>query len=215
MPALVRRLQAVEELFLDKNALAALPEAIGNMAALRELNARQNVLTGLPASIGSLKNLEGLFLDRNRLEALPDLSGCVALAGINVSVNQLRGLPDGLCQCARMEGIFGDENEIAELPEHFGAMVALEEVSLNHNQINLLRPPHVETGRHASTTLIRCTRALLKGVALGLQTAPSLGCETGPAWRRTAAAQPGRGAVQGCKGCGVGCGIAVRPGRRR
>ena len=98
-----RRLQAVEELFLDRNALSPLPDAIGNMAALRELNARQNVLTGLPASIGRLKNLEGLFLDRNRLEALPDLSGCVALAGINVSANQLRRLPDGLCACARKD----------------------------------------------------------------------------------------------------------------
>eukprot|EP00964_Phaeocystis_antarctica_P140031 scaffold104827_cov63-Phaeocystis_antarctica.AAC.2 len=131
------------------------------MAALRELNARQNQLTGLPASLGSLKNLEGLFLDRNCLEALPDLSGCVALAGINVSLNKLRGLPDGLCQCARMEGIFGDENEIAELPEHFGAMGALEEVSLNHNQLNLLRA-HRAGPRCKAARLHGCEAARLR-----------------------------------------------------
>ncbi len=48
------------------------------MAALRELNVRQNQLTSLPEALGKLKNLEGLFLSENQLEALPDLSGCSA-----------------------------------------------------------------------------------------------------------------------------------------
>ena len=54
----------------------AAEQALGSMAALRELNARQNVLASLPESVARLTNLEGLFLDRNRLSALPDLSGC-------------------------------------------------------------------------------------------------------------------------------------------
>ena len=66
------------QLFLDKNQLTTLPDAIGNMAALRELNVRQNQLTSLPEALGKLKNLEGLFLSENQLEALPDLSGCSA-----------------------------------------------------------------------------------------------------------------------------------------
>ena len=45
-----------------QNALTSLPEAIGAMEALRELNVRQNGLGSLPGSLGMLPALEGLFV---------------------------------------------------------------------------------------------------------------------------------------------------------
>ena len=55
------RLCNVEELFLDQNSLTSLPEDLGALEKLRELNVRNNALTSLPTSLGKLRALEVFF----------------------------------------------------------------------------------------------------------------------------------------------------------
>ena len=84
-------------LSLDHNALTVLPDAIGELTALRELALHDNALTALPATIGRLTALESLRLDRNALATLPDEVGdCTALTTLHLDGNPLTALPASL-----------------------------------------------------------------------------------------------------------------------
>jgi hypothetical protein len=65
----------MEKLYIDRNQLTSLPDAIGDMTSLRELHAYKNKLTFLPYSIGSLTNLRVLSLYDNPLTTIPDSIG--------------------------------------------------------------------------------------------------------------------------------------------
>ena len=54
------------------NTLIKLPDSIGNLTSLRELDLWSNELTTLPVSIGQLNFLEDLDLVNNDLEDAPD-----------------------------------------------------------------------------------------------------------------------------------------------
>ncbi len=65
----------LEQLDLDGNQLAALPEAIGGLTALEMLSLGDNRLTVLPEAIGGLTALRSLSLYGNQLTALPEAIG--------------------------------------------------------------------------------------------------------------------------------------------
>lgn len=62
----------VRTLYLNDNALAALPPSIGTMTQLTYLNLDRNRLTELPPEIGNLENLSFLRLNGNQLKSVPD-----------------------------------------------------------------------------------------------------------------------------------------------
>ena len=83
----------IEVLRLDNNRLQQLPEDIGGMQNLVELQLSSNRLQGLPASIGFLRQLQTLDLAKNRLQSLPDLTGLHALKILNARENRLEAIP--------------------------------------------------------------------------------------------------------------------------
>ena len=71
-----------------------IPNSIGMLRALRNLNLSHNLLTGnIPPSIGNLSFLDGLDLSSNRLigEIPQELVSLTSLEVFNVSYNQLEG----------------------------------------------------------------------------------------------------------------------------
>lgn len=52
------RLEALEELYLDSNQLECLPESLGNLVNLKELDILDNQIAELPKSFINLKHLE-------------------------------------------------------------------------------------------------------------------------------------------------------------
>lgn len=65
-------LSSLEELSLQGNPrLAALPEELGALPALRDLSAADCSLRALPASLAAAPALESLSLYGNQLESLP------------------------------------------------------------------------------------------------------------------------------------------------
>ena len=54
------------------NRLTRLPESLGGLASLRELDLTNNGLESLPDSIGGLDRLARLSLRNNRVTSLPD-----------------------------------------------------------------------------------------------------------------------------------------------
>jgi Leucine-rich repeat (LRR) protein len=64
----IGKLEKLEELYLDDNALEELPEEIGQLQNLRVLSLRNNRLLTLPESLGRLPNLRKLYLASNQLQ---------------------------------------------------------------------------------------------------------------------------------------------------
>lgn len=61
----------IEVLLVSNNRLVALPDELGRMEQLTELDAACNQITHLPARMSDLKNLKSLSLRNNQLVYLP------------------------------------------------------------------------------------------------------------------------------------------------
>jgi Leucine-rich repeat (LRR) protein len=76
----------IKTLALEKNALAALPDSIGEFHQIRELYLRENQLAALPRGISGLEELESLYLEDNKItdDGVPDTIAelCGSLAGL-------------------------------------------------------------------------------------------------------------------------------------
>ena len=79
---------------MDDNRIANLPESIGNLTALTELDLDDNRIANLPESIGNLTALTTLRVDSNWLTSLPESIGnLTALTTLNLGYNQIANLP--------------------------------------------------------------------------------------------------------------------------
>src|SRR5437773_11801804 len=63
------------QLQIFDRGISELPDEIGQLTKLEELNLSHNLLTTLPEAIGQLTNLQSLALDANQLIAFPKSIG--------------------------------------------------------------------------------------------------------------------------------------------
>jgi len=113
----------LRKLLVDRNKLRELPDVIGTLAKLEELDACGNVAVSIPPSIGQLTKLRVLLLARNRIKLLPA----------------------ELSTCASLEILDAAENEIEEIPATFGQLQRMKQLKLNRNRVAKV-PPQVLTG---------------------------------------------------------------------
>jgi Leucine-rich repeat (LRR) protein len=72
--------------------MAALPDEVGRMTALRELSLRGNRLTSLPLSMAGLRSLRTLDLRANALNTVPEwLAELPSLQKLDLRWNPIRG----------------------------------------------------------------------------------------------------------------------------
>lgn len=78
-------------LILKNNSkLESLPETIGNLTKLEDLNLENNNLSSLPETIGNLINLYNLNLENNKLSTLPEtIKNLIKLSTLNLENNKL------------------------------------------------------------------------------------------------------------------------------
>eukprot|EP00741_Cyanophora_paradoxa_P021826 tig00000241_g21068.t1 len=109
----------LEALLLSGNRLAALPDELSRLSALRTLDVSHNALEAVPPAIAGLASLQRLYLHGNRLERLPPALGrLAALERLDVSQNRLRALPAELGGLPRLAGpsFFCGGNPLPEMP---------------------------------------------------------------------------------------------------
>jgi len=139
LPDAVGQLVALQNLNLDNNNFTTLPDAIDGLVALRVLDLRYNRLTTLPDTVGNLAALQRLNLRNNRLTALPDTVGnLAALQRLNLSSNRLTTLPDSVGNLAALQKLSLANNQVTTLPDTVGNLVALQELDIrNNNQLTM------------------------------------------------------------------------------
>eukprot|EP00079_Xenopus_tropicalis_P018634 XP_004920714.2 PREDICTED: leucine-rich repeat and calponin homology domain-containing protein 4 [Xenopus tropicalis] len=80
-------------LIASNNKLGALPEEIGTMTSLRQLDVSCNDLQALPPQMGSLGCLRDLNARRNQLSALPEELSELPLIRLDLSCNRITHIP--------------------------------------------------------------------------------------------------------------------------
>lgn len=89
-----------------EHTLTELPDSLGELTQLQELNLHNNRLTVLPKSLGQLTQLQELNLQNNRLTTLPDSLGQLTqLRSLNLQNNRLTALPNSLGKLVQLESL--------------------------------------------------------------------------------------------------------------
>ncbi|XP_015705986.2 leucine-rich repeat and calponin homology domain-containing protein 4, partial [Coturnix japonica] len=115
LPPALCRLQ-LQVLLLSHNRLQRLPEAIGGMTALRQLDVSCNELRSLPPSIGRLSSLRDLNVRRNRITALPAELSLLPLVRLDFSCNHVTSIPRCFRRLRHLQALLCDNNPLHSPP---------------------------------------------------------------------------------------------------
>ena len=94
-----------------------IPNNIGDLDYLRELNLDENLINNLPDNITDLDSLRILRLNKNLLNVLPDnIGGLTPLEELYLSRNQLTSIPESIGNLNNLKKLFIIENLLISLP---------------------------------------------------------------------------------------------------
>jgi len=135
LPAQVTSLRNLRVLEIEGCALRALPDGLGNLAALETINVANNALTRL--DLEGCSFLACLNAAGNKLADIDNVSwaSLTRLTELKVSRNKLAGLPASLGQCAQLATLEAESNAIKELPSELAGLKKLKALKLDGNPI--------------------------------------------------------------------------------
>ncbi|XP_028248987.1 leucine-rich repeat and calponin homology domain-containing protein 1 isoform X4 [Parambassis ranga] len=134
IPDSVISLQSLTSLNLSRNQLSSLPACLCGLP-LRVLNASNNKLVSLPETIGQLHRLMELDISCNEITALPRHIGRLkALRELNVRRNLLCVLPEDLADLPLVKFDFSC-NKVSTIPVCYRKMTQLQSLQLENNPL--------------------------------------------------------------------------------
>ncbi|XP_061735933.1 leucine-rich repeat and calponin homology domain-containing protein 1 isoform X2 [Nerophis ophidion] len=134
IPDSIISLQSLTSLNLSRNQLGALPACLCTLP-LRVLNASNNKLVSLPESVGQLQGLMELDISCNEITALPRHIGRLrALRELNVRRNLLCVLPEDLAHLPLVKLDFSC-NKVSTIPVGYRKMRQLQALRLENNPL--------------------------------------------------------------------------------
>ncbi|KAF7847960.1 hypothetical protein BT93_L2414 [Corymbia citriodora subsp. variegata] len=119
--------------------LRKLPNSIGKLRSLLELNLSVTRIKKLPNSIGDLKVLEKMNLGWSKIMGLPNsIGGLESLLDLNLEHSKITALPAFIGYLKRLKRLFMAFSKIRELPNSIGDLKNLEELHLGHTKLTEL-----------------------------------------------------------------------------
>ena len=134
-----------------------LPDEIGNLVQLKNLNVQSNNLEGLPVSIQYLQELE-IF---------------------NASNNKLKEIPIELCYMKKLKKISLQRNNLVRIPKLFGDMLEVVELRIGYNNIEFLPEElfsNIENGLAKTIKYFECCENNLQEFPYSLCNINSIDC---------------------------------------
>jgi RocCOR-like putative regulator of kinase activity/DAPkinase-like Roc (Ras of Complex) protein/Leucine Rich Repeat (LRR) protein len=123
----------------DSEKLIELPESLGQLTQLQQLNLYDNQLRSVPEWLSQLTQLQRLDLSSNQVRVLPESLGQLTqVQSLDLSFNQLTGLPESLGQLKQLQSLELFHNELTVLPESLSQLTQLEFLSLGANELTRL-----------------------------------------------------------------------------
>ena len=139
LPDSIGQLSELEELELQENRLNTLPESIGQLVRLGTLNIDDNQLIALPESMAQLKALTWLRADDNRFPTFPDVIPRLGqLRYLYVSGHGFTELPESIGQLTGLRWLYLRRNGIVNLPTSFELLTQLEWLMLSSNKLQTI-----------------------------------------------------------------------------
>ena len=120
--------------------LRYLPNSIGKLINLRELDVSRHDICELPPSFAALIHLRVLCIERGNLSIFPTvLANCTKLRSLSLSGHQIQNLPpwvpDTLTQ---LRQLYLSGNPLYSLPDNFGNLIELGDLSLSDCHLSRL-----------------------------------------------------------------------------
>ncbi|XP_053772290.1 leucine-rich repeat and calponin homology domain-containing protein 1 isoform X1 [Desmodus rotundus] len=103
-------------LIASNNKLGSLPEEIGQLKQLMELDVSCNEITALPTQIGQLRSLRELNVRRNYLEVLPQELVDLPLVKFDFSCNKVLGIPICFREMKQLQVLLLENNPLQSPP---------------------------------------------------------------------------------------------------
>lgn len=124
----------------DEAKIKELPEGLGLMTWLEEVNLHGNKIEVLPESFFNLKNLKKLNLNGNRIAVLPDLFASLSeLTHMNLGSMEFSVIPDSIYSLKKLVHLDLSWNRnIAEVSPKVGNLKNLEELNLESNALTAM-----------------------------------------------------------------------------
>lgn len=124
-------------LYLRRNKIEILPEAIGKLTGLKKLSFNYNEIREVHDGIGRLQNLEELSFYQNKLTAIPNsFYELRNLRVIDLYYNQIERIEDPISNLKNLEILYAANNRIFSLSEKIGELSNLRELYIHHNRVS-------------------------------------------------------------------------------
>ncbi|MDQ2100056.1 MAG: leucine-rich repeat domain-containing protein, partial [Tychonema bourrellyi B0820] len=136
IPEVVGKLSNLTELDLSNNQITEIPEVVGKLSNLTELYLSHNQITEIPEVVGKLSNLTELYLINNQITEIPEVLGKLSnLTLLNLWNNQITEIPEVVGKLSNLTELDLSNNQITEIPEVVGKLSNLTQLDLSNNQI--------------------------------------------------------------------------------
>jgi Leucine-rich repeat (LRR) protein len=137
------------KLCLGGQELKEVPEDIGKLYNLQEVNMSQNFFKELPDAICNLKNLEEIKLNNNEIKTLPDclfnLPNLKRLELSNIPGMDWKNILKKIPKLTTLEYIDLSYNDLESLPDDFSGLKNLKEITLSGNKFSEAEKNRIKT----------------------------------------------------------------------
>ncbi|XP_035845642.1 disease resistance protein RPV1 isoform X2 [Helianthus annuus] len=137
LPGSICSLQHLRVLKLRFCGIEELPEDIGQLECLEELDLRRSKIKHLPDSICKLKHLKTLILQGCKVCKLPENFGQIdSLNRLGLTSTKIRDIPPSICKLKHLKVLdLSNCSELEKLPENLGDLESLNRLDLTSTKI--------------------------------------------------------------------------------
>eukprot|EP01125_Pyxidicula_operculata_P016212 TRINITY_DN5551_c0_g4_i3.p1 TRINITY_DN5551_c0_g4~~TRINITY_DN5551_c0_g4_i3.p1 ORF type:complete len:2130 (-),score=371.64 TRINITY_DN5551_c0_g4_i3:539-6928(-) len=111
-----------------------IPESIGNLEALEEINLSKTSISVIPHSLGNCFDLQIMTCSGNKIQELPStIWKCRKMKEFDISHNNLRRLSPGIGHWNKLVSLNVGHNHLRDLPSSLGALENISKLDVGHN----------------------------------------------------------------------------------
>ncbi len=147
LPDEIGKLSGLKELNISGNGLDKLSDKIGELDGLEILCLNNNKIATIPHEILRLKNLKKLYIRANLIETIPsEIGALVNLTTLDLARNCIAELPPEIGKLSNLARLSLESNRLKSLPPEIGNLKKLEHFFVEGNPLVSPPPEIVDMG---------------------------------------------------------------------